>query len=143
MGFFELGTAEGMLKKAKRELTRLVAEDSIDHVYNFFVTACHISDYLDASAKEVIRADPLIQLCADACNKAKHMRLTRSRPDVETRSRFWGALYNTAPYNTFAFNKSRVERWIIWEDGGTLEVVKFARDVIAKWDEFFAKHLVR
>jgi hypothetical protein len=136
MGFFELGTAESMLKKARRELTRLVAEDSIDHVYNFFVTAYHISDYLDDSAKEAIRADPLIMLCADACNKAKHMRLRRSRPDVETRSRFWGAL-NTAPCNKIALNKIRVERWIIWEDGGTLEVVKFARDVIAKWDEFF------
>lgn len=48
---------------------------------------------------------------------------------MKTRSRPKGAVYNTAPYNTFAFNECRVERWIIWEDGNTLEVVKFARRV--------------
>ena len=41
-GFFQLNTPKDMLEKAKRELTRLetadsMAEDSIDHVYNFFV----------------------------------------------------------------------------------------------------------
>ena len=48
-----------------RELTRLEAEDSIDHVYNFFVTAYHIVDYLDGRLAESdfvsIKADPLIR----------------------------------------------------------------------------------
>jgi hypothetical protein len=145
VGFFQLSTPESMLEKAKRELTRLEAGDS-----NFFVTAYHIVDYLDGRlAKPVvdaIRADQLIRFCGDACNTAKHMRLDpdRGRPPIEADIRFKGALFNTAPYNTFAFNQSRVERWIIWEeDGGTrksLEVAKFARDVIAKWDELFVKH---
>jgi hypothetical protein len=76
-GFFELRTAESMLEKAKRELARLEAEESIDHVYNFFVTAYHIVDYLDGRLStqklEKIKADQLMQFCADACNKAKHM----------------------------------------------------------------------
>jgi hypothetical protein len=104
MGFFELGTAESMLEKAKRELTRLEAEDSIDHAYNFFVTAYHISDYLKGrlpkTALDAIRNDQLIQFCGDACNKAKHMRLTRDRPDVGTpiySSAFGGAPFNTVP----------------------------------------------
>lgn len=144
MGFFELGTAESVLKKAKRELKRLEAENSIDHVYNFFVTACHIADYLDGRLAEPdvksIKAEPLIQFCGDVCNKAKHMRLTWNRPDVETPIRFKGAVLNTAPLNTFALNTSRVERWIIWEDKSTLEVVRFARDVIAKWEKIFVEH---
>ena len=145
-GFFELRTAENLLEKAKRELTRLEAEDSIDHVYNFFVTAYHIVDYLDGrlSTQEVekIRADPLMQLCADACNKAKHMRLKRKRPDVETTNCFTGAIFNSAaPFNTFAFNECRVERWIDWlkdEPKKSLEVVGFARDVIAMWDKILS-----
>jgi hypothetical protein len=69
MGFFQLNTPKDMLEKAKRELTRLetadsMAEDSIDHVYNFFVTAYHIVDYLDGRlAKpdvDAIKAEPLI-----------------------------------------------------------------------------------
>jgi hypothetical protein len=140
-GFFELRTAESMLEKAKRELTRIEAEDSIDHVYNFFVTAYHIVDYLDGRLKEQALNDPLIQKCGDACNKAKHMRLTRRRPDVETTNRFNGAIFNSvAPFNTFAFNECRVERWIDWpkdEPRKYLEVVGFARDVIARWDEIF------
>ena len=63
-----------------------------------------------------------ISLCCDACNKAKHMRLTRKRPDV----------VNTP-------DKS-LERWIVWQDGTNLEVISFARIVIAKWDELFLKH---
>jgi hypothetical protein len=142
MGFFELRTAESMLEKAKRELTLLEADVSIDHVFNFFVTAFHIADYLDDKRlRKKVGKKSWFRLCGDAGNKAKHMRLTHDRPDVETRSRLIGA-FNTAPYNTIAYNKIRVERRIIWDDGGTLEVVKFARDVVAKWDEFFAKHLV-
>lgn len=64
-----------MLEKAKRELTRLVAENSIDHVYNFFVTAHHIIDHLDEHLRPQVREDQLIKNCGDACNKAKHMRI--------------------------------------------------------------------
>jgi hypothetical protein len=132
MGFFHLNTPESMLEKAKRELTRLEAEDSIDHVYNFFVTAYHIVDTLPELAKTAILGEPLIQSCADACNKAKHMQLTRKRPDVATRTRhhvFVGC--NTV---------DTVERLIVWQDGNSREVTSFARSVIAKWDELFLKH---
>jgi hypothetical protein len=138
-GFFELKTAENMLEKAKRELARLEAEESIDHVYNFFVTAYHIVDYLDErlSKQKIkrIKSRKWMHLCADACNKAKHMRLTHDRPDVETLTPFKGAVLNTGALNTFALNTSSVERWIRWHDGRALEVVTFARSVIAKWGE--------
>jgi hypothetical protein len=153
-GFFELRTAESMLEKAKRELTRIEAEESIDHIYNFFVTANHIVDYLDGrlSKQEVkdIFKDQLMQFCADACNKAKHMRLDPSkqsknnkRPDMPTSDRVKGAVFNTAPFNKFAFNECCVERWIDWKDEKpkkSLEVVGFARDVIAMWDKVLDKH---
>jgi hypothetical protein len=137
MGFFELGTAESMLEKAKRELTRLEAEHSIDNVYNFFVTAYHIIDYLDLPESTVnsIRKDPLIRACGDACNKAKHMKLTR-RPDVKTPKHYHLVLGTLgAPLDTS--NSSSVEWCIDWQDGTSREVVSFTRSVIARWGELF------
>ena len=130
-----------MLEKAKRELTRLEAEHSIDHVYNFFVTVYHVVDYLDGCLVEpevnAIKAEPLIQFCGDVCNKAKHMRLTHKRPDVATP--IYSSVFGAAPFNTVAFN-TFAERWIVWQDGRSLQVVRFAGSVIAKWDELFLKH---
>src|SRR5271169_369187 len=90
MGFFHLNTPASMLEKAKRELARLETEteNSTDHIYNFFVTAYHIVDTLPEPPKAAILGEPLILRCADACNKAKHMQLTRKRPDVTTPTHF-------------------------------------------------------
>ena len=131
-----------MLSKAKRELRRLeIEEGNIDHAYNFFATAYHIVDYLKGrlSQSEIdkILADPLIKLCADACNKAKHMKLTRGRPDIRTDVH--SATFGSFTFNTMAFN-TLAERWITWEDGTRLEVVGFAQGVIARWEEIFAEH---
>jgi hypothetical protein len=139
MGFFELETPERMLEKAKREFVRLEAEDSIDHVYNFFVTAYHIVDYLDGRlAKPIVKAiktDPLIMLCEDACNKAKHMELTHRRPDVKTPT-----IYSVSLGGPPDPANESLERRIVWPSGDSEEVISFARSVIAKWDELFLKH---
>jgi hypothetical protein len=135
MGFFELETPEGMLEKAKRELARFEADVSVDHVYNFFVTAYHITDYLDAGLKKQVQKNPLIRLCGDACDKAQHMKLTPGRPDVKM-PKYYKA---TVSASLSALSPS-VEWWIVWPDGSSREVVSFARDVIAKWETLFAEH---
>jgi hypothetical protein len=126
-----------MLEKAKRELTRLkdadsMAEDSIDHVYNFFVTAYHISDYLDKRLKKKVQNDELIELCGDACNTAKHMELDRLRPPVATAKHY--RFDHGAPV------ERSVKRCIRWKDGDEREVVAFAQSVIDKWQKFFDEH---
>ena len=69
MGFFDFGTAKDMLDKAKREFKRLEnaappdeipSDDFKDHVYNFFVTGYHITDYLDKPLRDQALADDLI-----------------------------------------------------------------------------------
>jgi hypothetical protein len=138
MGFFQLNTPKDMLEKAKRELTQLetadsMAADSIDHIYNFFVTAYHIVDYLDGRSAmpdvEAIKAEPLILSCCDACNKAKHMRLTRKRPDVVTPTHY--NFLVGGPPNT---PDKSLERWIVWQDGTNLEAISFARSVIRRFE---------
>ena len=121
MGFFELGTAEKMLEKAKRELARLEDDVSIDPVFNFFVTAYHIVDTLPKKLKADVLKEDLIQRCADACNKAKHMKLDPLKQPKKHRRQDV-----TTPKHH--------HRCIVWKDGTSLEVVSFARDVIAKWE---------
>jgi hypothetical protein len=161
MGFFELETSGAMLQKAKRELKRLEADVSVDNVFNFFVTAYHVADYLDESLKTSALADGLIVLCGDACNKAKHMKLTRKRKDPKTPKHYHVTL-QAAAYAKVAIDADgigsatpgeasiepeilpaqldRVDWCIAWPDGSSLEVVSFAQAVIAKWEEFFAAH---
>jgi len=57
-----------------------------NHVFNFFVTAFHVADYLDKRLKKKVRKKSWFQLCGDAGNKAKHMELepTYGRPDPKT-----------------------------------------------------------
>ena len=130
MGFFELGTAEKMLEKAKRELARLEDDVSIDPVFNFFVTAYHIADYLDERLEEKVKKESWFRLCRDAGNKAKHMELTHS-PDPEATKDY---------YLADGLGVQGVRWGIQWPDGEFREVVSFAREVIAKWEEFFVKH---
>lgn len=131
MGFFELGTPKDMLEKARRELARLEADVSIDHVFNFFVTAFHIADYLDERLRKKVRKKLWFKHCGDAGNKAKHMKLTRDRPDPKTPKDYFLA---------DGFSMPRVQWRIQWQDGKSREVISFAREVIAKWEEFFALH---
>jgi hypothetical protein len=127
MGFFELGTAENMLEKARRELARLEADVSIDHAFNFFVTAYHISDYLDVRLKKRARKKSWLMLCGDACNKAKHKELDVKfgRPDPKTPKHHHLGL-QTAGAPLDISNSSSVEWCIVWQDGTSRKVVSFA-----------------
>ena len=87
MAYFELRTARDMLEKACREHKRLHREFNIDNVFNFFVTAYHICDYLKTTGivpagvvQDLEDNDPDINACRDLCNKGKHLRLTHKSP---------------------------------------------------------------
>jgi hypothetical protein len=144
VSFFELGDATDMLRKVQRELARIEADFSIDHIYNFFVTAYHVTDYLEKAhsvptkALQELRADYLFARCGDVCNKAKHFKLERRRPDISPMT-LSGAL-GSAPFNMLPLNGG-AERWILWSQDDTLmEVVQFARATVAKLENFFKEH---
>jgi hypothetical protein len=134
-----------MLRKARRELDRIEREFSVDHVFNFFVTAFHVTDYLKMSGEvspekvKDLRNDERIRKCADVCNKAKHFKLERSRPDISSRQ-YSGAI-GGAPIGMLPINSSGA-RFIVWEDGSQLEIVSFARATIATLEEFFATNTI-
>jgi len=130
-----------MLEKAHREHGRLTAAFNIDNVFNFFVTAYHIQDYVAKTASvprptlDAFLDDQDIQDAHDLCDKGKHLHLTR-RPDPSTAHTVLGTL-NTAPLNTLPLNGRR-EAWILQSGDRTLNVSALADRVMQKWDAFFA-----
>ncbi|HDR8909201.1 hypothetical protein [Burkholderia multivorans] len=141
MGFFELTDAGAMVAKARRELDRLAREPSIDHVFNFFVTAHSVTDYLKGVVPPADRRALLnetdMQLCRDVSNKAKHMRLDHDRPDPATHEDS-GAIGGAA-INAVAINSSG-ERWVSWPGGTRLEMLTFGAAVLRRLEQFLTDH---
>src|ERR1700691_4916692 len=121
-----------MLEKARREHTRLTAAFNIDNVFNFFVTAYHIQDYIK-NTRAVPRAtldaflkDQDIQDARDLCDKGKHLRLTK-RPNPSTTRQVLGPL-NTVPLNTLPLNAYE-EHWVLQSGSRTTRVATLANRI--------------
>lgn len=130
-----------MLEKARREHGRLTAEFNIDNIFNFFVTAYHIQDYVRTTAAvpgatlDAFLSDQDIKYARDLCDKGKHLQLTR-RPDVGATRTVLGAL-NTVGLNELGVNESK-EVWTLQSGAAAADVAGLASRVIQKWDAFFA-----
>lgn len=80
-----------ILEKAKRELNAMKTKLSADTVFNFFVTAYHIMDYVknlagvSKPAIDAMYADPDFDTCKFICNRGKHLVVTRGPKDVNVR----------------------------------------------------------
>jgi len=132
-----------MLEKARRELTRLVANFDIDNVFNFFVTAWHIQDSIlktnavPQSKVEAFVKDTDIQYARDLCDKGKHLNLTK-RPDPSTDMYFGNATPGTAvPGEAIAGSGGK---WALRSENGVVPVDELAERVLTKWDRLFAEH---
>lgn len=141
MAFLELRTPRDMLEKARREHSRLSMEFDIDNVFNFFVTANHIRDYIqktDAVSRDAIDEfcrSPELKDCRDLCDKAKHMRLTQ-RADVATHQ--WSGAFGDVPFNTLPL--AGRGRWELWSDDRHVDVQQLANRVLDLWEGFFREH---
>lgn len=141
MAYFELTSPRDMFCKTKRELTRLRTECTIDNVFNFFVTAHHIQDYVritNAVPQHIIDkflSDNDMKDCRDLCNKGKHLKLTK-RPDPRTFT--YNGTLNGAPLNTLALNEG--DKWMLISAGREIEVTNLAERVTEKWKAFLMKY---
>ena len=141
MVFLELRSPRDMLEKAKREYARLNASLDIDHVFNFFVTANHIRDYVEnTKAVPQAKVDHLFQDqdlkdCRDLCDKAKHMRLTK-RPDPMTHK--WSGAIGGAPIGVLPIGGDG--EWELWSGDRTVEISPLATRVLTKWERFFEEN---
>lgn len=141
MAFLELRTPRDMLEKAKREHARMSAMPDIDHIFNFFVTAHHIRDYVEKSGAatpaqvEELFQDSDMKDCRDLCDKAKHLRLTK-RPDPTTHQPS-GAL-GGAPIGALPLGAGG--EWELWSNGRTVAIVPLTARVLRKWEAFFERN---
>jgi hypothetical protein len=137
MTYFELRSPRDMLEKARRELRRLQQQLTIDNVFNFFVTAHHIQDYVrrassvPQSTLDAFLSDPDLKDCGDLCNKGKHLQLTR-RPDPSTV--IWDSTIGGAPIGALPIGGG--ERWMLFSGMRQIDVGLLAERVVAKWGSF-------
>jgi hypothetical protein len=140
MPFFELTNARDMLNKAHREHERLTKDFNIDNLFNFFVTAYHIRDYVRRSGVQQkvldeFMSDSDLNNCRDLCNQGKHLILT-NRPDPSTQ--IYSGCFGGAPIASMPFSGGA--KWVLTSESGEVDVPDLAKRVLEKWDQFFEKH---
>lgn len=139
MALFELRTPRDMLEKARREHDRLLERFDIDNLFNFVVTAYHISDYIrktDVVPQVVLDTflqDQDIKDCRDLCDKGKHLSLSR-RPDPQTH--VWSGCIGGAPIGVLPISGG--DRWMLSTGDRVVDVGWLAERVLSKWDAFFS-----
>lgn len=132
-----------MLEKAKRELVRMEAEMHIDNVYNFYVTAYHIQDYVQktnpSKISELLKflAQQDLKDCQDLCDKGKHLKLTKkNRPDPQAIV-YDNVLSGNTPLGSMKFDGG-TEWTLITSDGRYVDVLHLARIIINRWEAFLS-----
>jgi hypothetical protein len=140
VNFFEIKTPRDMLNKAGREHARLVHGIDIDHVFNFFVTAYHVCDYVRVchprlqSAVNALVTDHDIADCRALCANAKHLRVTKlAQPSSQVVS-------NGSENGASGETVTSADTWRIEIGNRTVDVQELAKRVMDKLEAFFVKH---
>jgi hypothetical protein len=134
-----LATPTDMLAKARREAARLRETVNVDTVFNFFVTAYHVGDYLrgsHAANPDAIRRlydDPEFQVCQAICNQGKHLRVDRGAT-AASQSVMSGAI-GGAPISALPIGGGPV--WDLFYGPQTVDPVSLADRLLAKLATFF------
>jgi hypothetical protein len=141
MSFFELKGPRDMFQKAERELQRLQRQFTIDNVFNFFVTAYHIQDYVRKAssvpqgALEAFLGDTDLKDCRDLCDKGKHLRLTQ-RGDPTTV--MWDGTLGGAPLGELPLGGG--DKWVLSSGDRKIDVEWLAERIVTKWRVFLDQH---
>lgn len=126
-----------MFLKAEREYQRLQSEFTMDNVFNFFVTAHHIKDYVEKATVvpqktlETFLSDTDLKDCRDLCDKGKHLRLT-NRDDPTTV--MWDGTIGGAPLNELPLGGGG--KWVLFSVDREIDVLWLAERVVTKWSTF-------
>lgn len=141
MAFFELRTARDMLEKAERELVRLRADLSIDNIFNFFVTAYHVQDYVrngSAVSDDVLNAflqDQDLKDCQALCHKGKHLVLSA---DPKAWTDIADGSFGGAAFGEVAFGEGDART--LFYDGRAVDVHSLPDRVLDKWRQFLSQN---
>lgn len=119
-GFFSMRSASDLLEKLGRDSEKLSATTDADTLFNFFVTAWSLHDWIAAehpALKQSVDAlfDGELLYCQEIGNKAKHFELTRQRGDPRRSSDPTTQTFDFGTLNTMPVNEGLVNgggtRW--------------------------------
>jgi len=142
--FFEFSSPRDILDKARRDLVKLRDHLDIDNIFDFFVTAYHVVDYvrsLEAAPEQAISdlyEEPDFRMCRFICNKGKHLVL-REGDEYGTYRRPGSTV------GEFTIGETLLgvgPGYLIIDETHQVDVVDLAERIIDRWDLFFEEHSI-
>ena len=133
-----------MLAKIRREIAQLRAEVNIDTVFNFFVTAYHVQDYLRAEMPQLradidnLLADPDLVVCRSICNQGKHLKVDRRAQPVGEKMSGRSGVIGVGVIGQMVIGAGIV--WDLTYDGNSHDPIALAQRVLTKLEQFFTTH---
>ncbi len=138
--FFEFETPRQLLEKAEREFAGLEKNIDGDKIFNFFVTAYHVCDYVTAVSSDTnmddIYSNRDFKMCQYVCNKSKHHTLTRGQKFI-TYSR------PEARLGAFVIGESALgldRAYFVYDHEEVVDVIELGRRIISLWQTFLTQH---
>ncbi len=133
-----------MLSKARRELARLHDDVNIDTVFNFFVTAYHVQDYLRAVVPnrdvDALLTDPDLVVCRLICNQGKHLRIDRKASPVGAKVSGRSGVVGIGVVGEMVVGAGIL--WDLTYDGTSHDPIALAERGLAKLEKFFLAHSI-
>jgi len=132
-----------LFNKAKRDFKNLKEEINTDSIFNFFVTAYHLKDYLknefdDIEENEIRNfenMDELLNIAGFIANKGKHFQLNNSRYE-EMETRYYSGKFDGTMLFDGTFKFGEEEKYKVKIGNEVFEVEKIAVELINCWENF-------
>lgn len=152
-GYFTYTNPRHLLEKAKRGYEKMISGlMNTDKVFNFFVTAWAIKDYIESQG--IVDNSMIIKLyddedfkkCQYLCNKGKHLnkRLISNKQNLKNQKKFKNEIFEStfggAPIDELAIADDN--KYVIITDHLSVDVKILGRRIIDKWEAFFQKHSI-
>ncbi len=144
-GFFEITSPRDLLDKAKRDYEKMKTDTSSDTVFNFFVTAYHVMDYvkalgtIDKPAIDQLYADADFRMCQFLCNKGKHIKLRSKEPfKAKHQPAIEGGTLGSFEFGFDCLGGP--ERFVLLDGDQVINVIELGERLIDKWEGFFVTH---
>lgn len=143
-GFFDISSSKQMYEKARREYKKLMSDFSPDNMFNFFVTAYHIGDYLrleDNPKKAAFDSLPSIASCRTVCNMAKHFeidiqsRANRGKYKETPEAVKYSGVFGGAPLGQMILSGG--DQYVVYIDQLAVDLENLAYHTMAELDSLF------
>lgn len=144
---FAIKTSRDLHAKLQRDAKALQEEVSSDRLFNFFVTAWSLVDWIKSddsvpsdakAARDTLQSDPLLQVCRDLANGCKHHTITRYDALTERTASQKGFGLGRFGKGAYGIGEESVE--VVMKDGSHYPVLQLVDNVTERWRLFFDQY---